>query len=786
MNTNEYYTDIDECKQHFKNRVNTNSRYKNFYQTIFTAGDEEQFHLNRKTNAKNAKSKSTKNKNSICVDNTFLYLFHKFKKGIFVKIQNNELSMFLPFSKHHYINQWSKEQISSIDMTYFYNLCKSISSYDEYKFNPKSIQSNPSLWVSNGALVRYEFPVFEGDSGVCALKHLFQELCKTKKIPNVEFFINKRDFPVLRKDRKETNEYFFPDTQLLSHSYEEYAPILSMCSSKDHDDIPIPTWEDFGRIMSFEKKYYPKMTTDFNIPDIPWKNRKNIAVFRGSSTGYGLDEKTNMRIYVSLLSLTYNDILDAGITKWNLRPRKMKEKGNKITFQTFSKDIIEKLPLKSYMTLKEQCSYKYIINIDGHVKAFRQSIELGTGSVSIIVESNYNLWYSNQLVPFTHYVPVKGDCSDLIEKIQWCIDNDKECKKIANNAKKFYDKILSKKGMMTYLSNLLKTFPSFTYHRHIFSNHLYNIEKEYVMEKTGKTENTENTNNTNNTDFWFSKTKTNVVHEAFVSSVLFSRKFKISDNEKTIYFPRIQGITFFDYLYKWNGIDEYLDIMIKIGEILVQYQQKYLFMHYDFYPWNIMIDKQNNPIIIDFEKSSIVYNYIYHYHSIPYNFKPFEFESIHDILCLLLSSLYTILNKHHLQTHELRKVFKLVSFMENTKFSNYTTFNSVKDLRCFLNNTKKYQEMLSRDKGELKSTNCKTIVDFMKEIRENHITGIIFSLKKDNYKLTENVLESKKEFDSAMEKYEELEELEKNETDTDKLLYYSNRETLKLIKKIIW
>ena len=41
------------------------------------------------------------------VMNTFDYLFHKFKKGCFIQIRNNEMQTFLPFSKINYRNNWS-------------------------------------------------------------------------------------------------------------------------------------------------------------------------------------------------------------------------------------------------------------------------------------------------------------------------------------------------------------------------------------------------------------------------------------------------------------------------------------------------------------------------------------------------------------------------------------------------------------------------------------------------------------------------------------------------------
>ena len=69
-------------------------RASSYYnQTIFTAGDVDQF----------LSKLSFKNDEII---NTFHYIYHKFKKGIFIHIIDNKLHTFLPFSKFNYINEW--------------------------------------------------------------------------------------------------------------------------------------------------------------------------------------------------------------------------------------------------------------------------------------------------------------------------------------------------------------------------------------------------------------------------------------------------------------------------------------------------------------------------------------------------------------------------------------------------------------------------------------------------------------------------------------------------------
>jgi len=148
------------------------------------------------------------------------------------------------------------------------------------------------------------------------------------------------------------------------------------------------------------------------------------------------------------------DVLDAKLTTWN----KGRPKIDDDVFQTlnprkfkFSKDVGK----QNFMNTLEQSKHKYILNIDGHVKAFRLGNELRMGSVILLVDSPYTLWFQKYMKPKVHYVPIKSDLSDLHEQLQWCLDNDDQCKKIATNAKILYDKYLSRESTYMYYYNLI-------------------------------------------------------------------------------------------------------------------------------------------------------------------------------------------------------------------------------------------------------------------------------------------------------------------------------------------
>jgi hypothetical protein len=81
-----------------------------------------------------------------------------------------------------------------------------------------------------------------------------------------------------------------------------------------------------------------------------------------------------------------------------------------------------------------------MIIIDGHASAwFRPAMILKSNTVPIVVESNFAPLYMDQWVPWVHYVPVKSDMSDLVEKVKWLKENDEEAFQIAHNGNDLYE-----------------------------------------------------------------------------------------------------------------------------------------------------------------------------------------------------------------------------------------------------------------------------------------------------------------------------------------------------------
>jgi len=211
---------------------------------------------------------------------------------------------------------------------------------------------------------------------------------------------------------------------------------------------------------------YPDSCKNPYIKDVKFEldfsKKKPICVFRGSATGCGITSDTNMRLKASELSHSWmkegKNILDAKLTGWNRKPKIYDGQLDEIDTESFNFKIPKRQmnkPPPNFMPLEEQSQHKYILNIDGHVKAFRLGNELRMGSVILLVDSPYTLWFQDKLKEDEHYVLVNKDLSNLEEKINWCINHEEECTQIAKNASEFYKKYLSKEGTYNYFQSLI-------------------------------------------------------------------------------------------------------------------------------------------------------------------------------------------------------------------------------------------------------------------------------------------------------------------------------------------
>uniref|UniRef100_A0A8C6V6G3 Protein O-glucosyltransferase 2 n=1 Tax=Neogobius melanostomus TaxID=47308 RepID=A0A8C6V6G3_9GOBI len=216
----------------------------------------------------------------------------------------------------------------------------------------------------------------------------------TRKVllPDIEFFVNLGDWPL--EKRKSTDKIH---------------PILSWCGSNNTRDIVMPTYdltesvlETMGRYVSLDM-----MSVQANTGP-PWHQKNFSAFWRGR-------DSRQERLELVKLSRAHPQMLDAAFTN----------------FFFFKHDESLYGPLVKHVSFFDFFKYKYQINIDGTVAAYRMPYLLAGDSVVLKQDSGYYEHFYSQLQPWEHYIPIRADLGDLLEKIQWAKDHDEEARRIS-------------------------------------------------------------------------------------------------------------------------------------------------------------------------------------------------------------------------------------------------------------------------------------------------------------------------------------------------------------------
>lgn len=306
----------------------------------------------------------------VSTENTLHYLFHHMKCGLFVMIRNQQVRIFAPFVNIDYRNTWSEFLSLEGDGT--------LDSYYTQKaglYREEVIEPDRSKWWANGNIICNELQKKDaptqhwGDHFLAPLRDMLAEACRERKIPDCEFFLNKRDYPQLKvnvaegiENARPVEPYGFifdkddrdPDQDVPlcpQHSFATYAPIVSFYAAAPDrfTDIPWPSSEDWeaacGLVFPHSFQHgndgsnTPEgITIDGNPRDLfteanfrkferGWNDgRVATAFFRGTATGGGTTIETNQRLKVAYLSHKWKKdpvkggdepYLDAAIVGWN-------------------------------------------------------------------------------------------------------------------------------------------------------------------------------------------------------------------------------------------------------------------------------------------------------------------------------------------------------------------------------------------------------------------------------------------------------------------------------------
>lgn len=189
----------------------------------------------------------------------------------------------------------------------------------------------------------------------------------------------------------------------------------------------------------------------------PFFEREDRLGFRGSQTGpnsvhYDMDSFGHIpRLDLVMLSHTHPDYVDARFTDYDCQLKKT-EKGRQykeFMIETFG------LPVQ-FMPFEQMTKYRYNASLDGNIGAWqRPHLVMFTGSVPIF-QYEYHNYFTPYLKENIHYVAIKPDMSDVIEKIDMLRADPALTKSIIQNASDFAEEVLTPEFIKTYMRFLLE------------------------------------------------------------------------------------------------------------------------------------------------------------------------------------------------------------------------------------------------------------------------------------------------------------------------------------------
>ncbi|XP_038673679.1 protein O-glucosyltransferase 2 isoform X3 [Scyliorhinus canicula] len=239
-------------------------------------------------------------------------------------------------------------------------------------------------------------------------------LTRKVKIQDIEFFVNLGDWPLEKRK-----------------TAEKLHPIFSWCGSDNTKDIVMPTYDITDSVLETMGRVSLDMTSVQANTGPSWENKNCTAFWRGR-------DSRRERLELVKLSIKHPDLIDAAFTNFFFFPHNESIYGpivKHVSFFDFFQVAIKTTPNETLKVRRKNfahsTNYKYQINIDGTVAAYRMPYLLAGGGAILKQDSVYYEHFYNDLRPWQHYIPFKNDLSDLLDKIQWAKSHDEEAKMIA-------------------------------------------------------------------------------------------------------------------------------------------------------------------------------------------------------------------------------------------------------------------------------------------------------------------------------------------------------------------
>ena len=231
-------------------------------------------------------------------------------------------------------------------------------------------------------------------------------------------------------------------------------PILQWCTFSDQTlSMPSPYEADcvYKHRYVFTLEHHRRLVAAAPRAPLPWEARRSVAVWRGTCTGAAsLYASGNLhrvpRAHLAELSQDHPELLDA------------------VLFPCARcSSLLRRRPLlfgNVSQALSDYSGFKYVVDLDGDGCSGRLSKLLDSGSVVLKpwapppAGGGFPFFY-RALKPWTHFVPIEPDLSNIVERVEYLRAHDSEARAIASAATAFAKRWLSPQAIDGYTLALL-------------------------------------------------------------------------------------------------------------------------------------------------------------------------------------------------------------------------------------------------------------------------------------------------------------------------------------------
>ena len=275
------------------------------------------------------------------------------------------------------------------------------------------------------------------------IKNLLEELVKNYSIPDV-------DFIYFNQDRIKKS---FTKRKALQNG----APVLVSAKEASlsqfilfSDWLYDPTAEESGwnALAKMINEHFEKWPWNEKIERLFWRG----APFDGNHFGmYRFNcWKEIPRGTLVYLSRVDSEHIDAAFSSYP--PGCLREDPER---------CLREMGPQSFVPVLDQLQYKYHLIIDGVTCTYPATHwKLLSGSLTFKQASRDIMYFYPEMIPWKHYIPVRADLSDLIEKIEWAKNHDEIAHAIAQNGREFALTHLMREQILDYCRAILIRYSS--------------------------------------------------------------------------------------------------------------------------------------------------------------------------------------------------------------------------------------------------------------------------------------------------------------------------------------